>query len=162
LIFSTIYSSEDLLNKFFLLWNKNEKGFWLIFIFIPQQNMIQIFIRLCSSINGQRTIAIDTCSAETIQVLKIKIHAKIGIPPDLQCLIYRGKCLVDNQDIEFYKISKESNLFLNLRFKNWKCKICNDKRNLEFSAGRNGSSPSFNPSSSRSSFYSSKTPILQI
>ena len=48
------------------------------------------------------------------------------------------------------------------RFKNWKCKICNDKRNLEFSAGRNGSSPSINPSSSRSSFYSSKTPILQI
>ncbi len=76
---------------------------------------MQIFISLASSVEGFRTITIDTCSADTVGDVKTKIHAKAGIPPHLQCLINRGKCLDDRRTVGSYPLTQDSTLFFILR-----------------------------------------------
>ena len=92
--------------------------------------MIQIFVRFHHFREGQKTIAVDTCADETILDLKNKIYVKTGIPVAFQSLIYSGKCLANKMDVASYKITKESNLFLNLRFNNWKCHVCKERNEL--------------------------------
>ena len=77
--------------------------------------MIQIFISLSSSVEGCRTITIDTCSADTVWDVKTKIHGKVGVPPHLQCLINKGKCLADSRTVGSYPITQDSSLFFILR-----------------------------------------------
>ena len=77
---------------------------------------MQIFINLF--VEGSRTIIIDTCSTDTVWNVKTKIQAKAGIPPHLQCLINKGKCLDDSRTIGSYPITQDSTLFFILRLKN--------------------------------------------
>ena len=73
--------------------------------------MMEVFI-------SYHTIMGDTCSADTGWDVKTKIYAKVGIPPHLQCLINKGKCLDDSRTVGSYPINQDSTLFFILRRKN--------------------------------------------
>ena len=72
---------------------------------------MQIFV---TSLSG-KTITLDVENDDTVQTLKVKIHQKENIRPELQLLIFQGKPLADDQILRDCGIRKEVTLHLVLR-----------------------------------------------
>jgi hypothetical protein len=71
---------------------------------------MQIFVK---TLDG-KAIIIDIKPTDTVQVLKIKILAKEGIPPHQQSLKFGGKELSDGHTMSDYMIQQDSTIGLSL------------------------------------------------
>lgn len=73
----------------------------------------QIFVKTLTG----KTIALDVDGVNTIQSVKKQIQEKEGIPEEQQRLIFSGKQLEDDKQLQDYNINAESVLHLVLRLR---------------------------------------------
>ena len=70
---------------------------------------MQIFVRILGS---RKTICLEVRNTDTIGVVKSKVEAKEGIPPEFNRLYFSGQWLQDDRMLPDYNINAESTLTL--------------------------------------------------
>eukprot|EP00049_Salpingoeca_infusionum_P013060 m.243883 g.243883 ORF g.243883 m.243883 type:complete len:78 (-) comp15348_c0_seq24:3234-3467(-) len=73
-----------------------------------------IYVR---SVTG-KTLALEVEPSDSIELVKAKIQAEEGVPPDQQRLIYASKLLKDGCTLSDYNISRNSSMAVVFRASN--------------------------------------------
>ena len=79
---------------------------------------MQIQVRLRPLKKGRRllvrgkTFTLDVAASDSVASVKAQIHAEEGIPPEEQCLVFRGKLLEDERTLQDYCVFKDAELEL--------------------------------------------------
>ena len=83
-------------------------------------------------------IKIKAKSDSSIQMVKLKIEMKKGIPSDQQKLVYNGRQLLDKRTLNYYQIKENSCVNLGLRAVNMQITICTfDFKELQLAVASN-------------------------
>jgi ubiquitin-large subunit ribosomal protein L40e len=75
----------------------------------PIPKTVQVFIKVATTM---ATITLSVYLEGTVEDLKYALDEKIGLPPDQARIIYAGRQLEDGRTLAYYKIQKESTMFL--------------------------------------------------
>ena len=59
-----------------------------------------------------KTFTLDVAASDSVASVKARIHGKEGIPPEEQCLVFRGKLLQDERTLQDYCVFKDAELEL--------------------------------------------------
>ena len=59
-----------------------------------------------------KTFTLDVAASDSVASVKARIHGKEGIPPEEQCLVFRGKLLEDERTLQDYCVFKDAELEL--------------------------------------------------
>jgi hypothetical protein len=72
--------------------------------------IIQIFVKTLTG----KTISIDVPEDDNIEAIKRKIEEKEGIPGELQRLVYGGRALDNNQQLDVIGMHTESTIHMSV------------------------------------------------
>ncbi|KAJ6226226.1 UBIQUITIN-40S ribosomal protein S31 [Anaeramoeba flamelloides] len=75
---------------------------------------MQIFIKTLRGV----TITLEVEQNDLVETIKNEIRKKEGVPSDHQRLVYAGTQIEDGKTLAYYNITKDSTLYLGLRYRN--------------------------------------------